>query len=86
MDEDTLARQPDGGLLMRYLEARFADLGRQIGEVARQQADLKASVQELQASHQRAVGRGRTWAAIAEWMKYLVAGIIGAVGSRYLGH
>ena len=80
MDNEGTHGRYDGvsPLLLRYLDERFDQLQKQVSR-------LSDRVEDLQGSHDRAVGRGRVWGAFADWIKFVVAGALGAFLMRVLG-
>lgn len=71
----------------KWLEGRLACIERKIDERMDGIEERLRSVEgDRREERGRHTGAGGVWHGIGDWARYLVAGIVGALASRYIGH
>ena len=73
---------PDGlswGDIQRWFDGRFDRIEMRLD-------GIEERVRSVEQAAAVAKGKGKVLGALMEWARYIVTGIIGAVGSRYLWH
>lgn len=86
MGEDNADAQGRDGWLRPYLEARFGSLEAAIKDLRGDYANVGGRLDKLEDARERGKGARSVWLTVAEWARYLLTALAGAIGGHLWGH